>query len=98
MGDLLPANLLVISTNSTHRQYGQIGDPVICYIRPHREFGTSVFPRGATLVGRFAHYQDPALVGKGWMRLEFDRLILSPTTEVPICNKGRGRPSLPNGP
>jgi len=73
---------------STHRQYGQIGDPVICYLRPHREFGTSVFPRGSYFVGRFAHYQDPAnFVGKGWMRLEFDRLILSPTTEVPIATR-----------
>jgi len=66
----------------------QIGDPVICYLRPHREFGTSVFPRGSYLVGRFADYQDPGhFVGKGWMKLEFDRLILSPTTEVPIATK-----------
>ena len=66
----------------------QVGDPVICYLRAHREFGTSVFPRGSYLVGRFADYQDPGhFVGKGWMKLEFDRLILSPTTEVPIATK-----------
>jgi len=66
----------------------QIGDPVICYLRPHREFGASVFPRGSYLVGRFADYQDPGhFVGKGWMKLEFDRLIISPTTEVPIATK-----------
>src|SRR6266853_4438048 len=89
MGVLLPANLLdhiykpqrIVNT-------AQIGDPVICYLRPHREFGTSVFPRGSYLVGRFADYQDPGhFVGKGWMRLEFDRLILSPTTEVPIATR-----------
>ncbi len=66
----------------------QIGDPVICYLRPLREFGSSVFPRGSYLVGRFADYQDPGhFVGKGWMKLEFDRLILGPNTEVPIATK-----------
>ena len=66
----------------------QIGDPVICHLRPLREFGASVFPRGSYLVGHFADYQDPGrFVGKGWMKLEFDRLILSPNTEVPIAAK-----------
>ena len=66
----------------------QIGEPVIYYSRPHREFGMSVFPRGSYLVGHFADYRDPSrLVGKGWMKLEFDRLILSPTTEVPVAAK-----------
>lgn len=66
----------------------QIGDPMLCYLRPLREFGQSVFPRGSYLVGRFADYQDPGhFVGKGWMKLEFDRLIISPTDEVPIAAK-----------
>lgn len=66
----------------------QIGDPVICYLRPHREFGMSIFPRGSYLIGRFADSQDPGrFAGKGWLKLEFDRLILSPTTEVPVATK-----------
>src|SRR6266852_2283608 len=66
----------------------QIGEPVVCYLRPLREFGYSVFPRGSYLTGRFVDYKDPGrIVGKGWMKLEFDRLILSPTTEVPVATK-----------
>ncbi len=66
----------------------QIGEPVICYLRPLREFGYSVFPRGSYLTGRFVDYKDPGrIVGKGWLKLEFDRMILSPTTEVPVATK-----------
>jgi len=66
----------------------QIGEPTVCYLRPLREFGYSVFPRGSYLTGRFVDYKDPGrLVGKGWMKLEFDRLILSPATEVPVATK-----------
>jgi len=66
----------------------QIGEPVICYLHPHREFGTSVFPRGSYLTGRFVDYQAPGrFVGKGWMKVEFDRLILGPNTEIPIAAK-----------
>jgi len=66
----------------------QIGEPVICYLYPHREFGQSVFPRGSYLTGRFVDYENPGrFAGKGWMKLEFDRLILGPNTEIPIAAK-----------
>jgi len=45
---------------------GQIGDPVICYLRPHREFGTSVFPRGSTLSVASPTTKTRHFVGKGW--------------------------------
>ncbi len=62
----------------------KVGDPIVCYARPLREFGCSVFPRGAQLSGRFAEYRDPGrFIGKGWIRLEFDRLIL-PEGVAPI--------------
>ena len=66
----------------------QIGEPVICYTGPLREFGVSVFPRGSYLTGRLVDYRDPGrLAGKGWLKIEFDRLILCPMLEVPIAAK-----------
>ncbi len=66
----------------------ELGDPLICYARPVREFGRSVFPRGSYLAGHLTDYRNPGrLVGKGWLKLEFDRVILSPQTEVPIFAK-----------
>jgi hypothetical protein len=55
----------------------RIGDPVVCYARPLIEFGCSAFPPGTQLGGEFVEYRKPGrLIGKGWMDLEFDRLIL----------------------
>src|SRR5690348_9560402 len=63
------------------------GDPVLCYLRSAREFGRSAFPRGSYLDGRFSDAKDPGrLAGKGWMKLEFDRLIF-PDTDIPISAK-----------
>lgn len=53
------------------------GDPLVCYAKPLREFDCSVFPAGTQLAGRLAAYHEPGrLIGKGWMQLDFDRLIL----------------------
>jgi hypothetical protein len=55
----------------------KVGDPIVCYARPEQIFGCSVFPRGSQWAGRFVEYKDPGrFVGKGWIRLDFDRLIL----------------------
>ncbi len=63
------------------------GEPVLCYLWPLREFGRSVFPRGSYLAGHLSDYQDPGrIAGKGWLKLDFDRLIL-PSTEIPIMGK-----------
>lgn len=55
----------------------KVGDPIVCYARPEQIFGCSVFPRGSQWAGRFVEYKDPGrFVGKGWIMLDFDRLIL----------------------
>src|SRR5512146_810739 len=64
-----------------------VGDPILCYLRSAREFGRSAFPRGSYLAGRFSDSKDPGrIAGKGWLKLEFDRLIL-PDTDIPIAAK-----------
>jgi hypothetical protein len=61
----------------------KIGDPLICYARPLSAFGCTALPEGTELAGRFIDYKDPGrLFGKGWIELEFDRLIL-PDGEAP---------------
>ena len=62
----------------------KVGDPIVCYARPEQIFGCSLFPRGTQWAGRFVEYKDPGrFVGKGWIRLDFDRLIL-PNGIAPI--------------
>jgi hypothetical protein len=64
-----------------------VGEPVVCYLQQFREFGRAAFPRGSYLTGRFTDYREPGrLVGKGWLTLQFDRLIL-PDTEIPISSR-----------
>ncbi len=65
-----------------------VGEPVACYLIPFREFAYSVFPRGSFLSGRVSDYREPGrLVGKGWIVLSFDRLILGSKEEVAISAK-----------
>lgn len=64
-----------------------VGDPILCYLRSAREFGRSAFPRGSYLAGQFTEYRDPGrIAGKGWLKLEFDRLIF-PDVDIPIAAK-----------
>jgi hypothetical protein len=65
----------------------EVGVPTICYLGQIREFGHAAFPRGSYLTGRLADYRDPGhFVGKGWLNLQFDRLIL-PDTELPVSTR-----------
>ena len=65
----------------------EVGDPVICHARGVQEFGHAVFPRGAYLAGRLADSKDPGhFWGKGWLKLEFDRISL-PDTTLPVPGK-----------
>lgn len=69
-------------------------DPILCDTGGLREFGVSVFPRGAYLGGRFVEARDPGhFWGKGWMQLEFDHIIL-PDAELPISTKITSAPHL----
>jgi len=64
-----------------------IGDPVICHLNSLREFGQSVFPRGSYLGGHLEADKEPGhFVGKGYLKLEFDRIGFS-TTDVPVPSK-----------
>ncbi|MGD0442685.1 MAG: hypothetical protein ABSA39_02000 [Edaphobacter sp.] len=65
-----------------------VGDPVLCQVGHSEMYGRSVFPYGAYLVGRFEEYKDPGhFVGKGWMELKFDRMIVGNDTVIPISTR-----------
>ena len=83
---LAAANLLQCTLNEPNlsSRTVKVGDPIVCYARPEQIFGCSLFPRGTQWAGRFVEYKDPGrFVGKGWIRLDFDRLIL-PNGIAPI--------------
>jgi hypothetical protein len=62
-----------------------VGDPVLCQVSHVEMYGRFVFPYGSYLVGRFEEYKDPGhLVGKGWMELKFDRIVVGNDTVIPI--------------
>lgn len=64
-----------------------IGDPVLCHLRTMQEFGKPVFPRGSMLGGHLEADKEPGhFVGKGYLKLTFDRVIL-PSGDLPVPAK-----------
>lgn len=64
-----------------------VGDPVLCHLRTLQEFGKPVFPRGSMLGGHLEAEKDPGhFVGKGYLKITFDRVIL-PNGDVPVPAK-----------
>ena len=64
-----------------------IGDPVLCSLNPVEKYGRGQMPYGALLEGRFEDYKDPGhFVGKGWMELKFDRMIVG-NRVIPLSAK-----------
>jgi hypothetical protein len=62
-----------------------VGDPILCQVSHTELHGRSVFPYGSYLVGNFEEYKDPGhLVGRGWMELKFDRIVVGNDTVIPI--------------
>jgi hypothetical protein len=62
-----------------------IGDPVLCQVGHAERYGRSVLPYDSYLVGRFEDYKDPGhFVGKGWMELRFDHMVIEPNTIIPV--------------
>ena len=60
-----------------------IGDPVLCHLRTTQEFGRPMFPRGSMLGGHLEADKEPGhFVGKGYLRITFDRVIL-PNGDLP---------------
>lgn len=73
----------------------QAGDPVLCHLGPISSFGHSLFPRGAMLSGHLQEYKDPGhFVGKGWLQIEFDRIILPGADVLPLAAKIIAAPHL----
>ena len=72
-----------ISSKTTH-----VGDPILCNLSRTELYGRSVLPYGAYLVGHFEDYKDPGhFVGKGWMELKFDRMVVGNDTTIPIATR-----------
>jgi hypothetical protein len=88
---LIPAGSLIQCTISEPKLSSKttaIGDPVLCQLGHAERYGRSVLPLNSYLVGRFEDYKDPGhFVGKGWMELRFDRMVIEPNTEVPVDAK-----------
>ena len=88
---LIPAGSMVQCTISEPKISSKtldVGDPVLCRVSHVEMYGRSVFPYGSYLVGHFEDYKDPGhLVGKGWMELKFDRMVLPPDTVIPVASK-----------
>jgi len=88
---LLPAGSLIQCTTSEPKLSSKteaIGDPVTCRVSHAVHVGRSVLPYDSYLVGRFEDYRDPGhFVGKGWMQLTFDRMVIEPDTIIPVDAK-----------
>lgn len=64
-----------------------VGDPVLCHLTGLQEFGRTVFPRGSYLGGHLEADKDAGhFVGKGYLRLVFDRIGFQ-TADVPLPGK-----------
>jgi hypothetical protein len=64
-----------------------IGDPVLCHLRTQQEFGRPLFPRGSMLGGHLEADKEPGhFVGKGYLKVTFDRVIL-PNGDLPVPAK-----------
>ncbi len=89
--EILPAGTLLQCTldePNFSSQTAELGDPILCHASAIAVFGRSVFPRGAYLAGHFQDYRDPGrFFGKGWIKLEFDRLVLPGAVILPLSAK-----------
>jgi hypothetical protein len=85
---LIPAGSLVSCTVSEPKlssKTANIGDPVMCKVSHVELYGRSTLPYGSYMVGRFEDFKDPGhFVGKGWMELRFDRMVIEPNTIIPV--------------
>ncbi len=96
--EILPAGTIIHCTldePNFSSKTAQVGDPVLCHLGSVSAFGHSVFPRGAMLSGHMQDAKDPGrIVGKGWLELEFDRIILPGAQVLPLQSKIIAAPKL----
>jgi hypothetical protein len=89
--EFLPAGLLLTCTldePNFSSKTAEVGDPVLCHIGTTTVFGRQVFPRGSSLSGHLQKASAPGhFYGKGWMELQFDRLILPGAAVLPLSAK-----------
>jgi hypothetical protein len=89
--DLIPAGTILQCTldePNFSAKTAMVGDPILCHLSSLSSFGHPVFPRGAMLSGHLEDYKNPGhFVGKGWIQLEFDRLVLPGAEVLPIAAK-----------
>lgn len=86
--EIVPAGSLINCTVSEPRlssKTAAIGDPILCSASITTRNGSARLPFNSYLEGRFEDYRDPGhFVGKGWMELKFDRMVVEPDTVVPL--------------
>jgi len=96
--DIIPAGTLLQCTldePNFSSKTAMVGDPVLCHLGPLGSFGHSVFPRGAMLGGHLQDSKDPGhFFGKGWIELEFDRLVLPGAEVLPLAAKVISAPHM----
>ena len=96
--EIVPAGTILHCTMDEQNfssKTAQAGDPVLCHLGPLNTFGHSIFPRGAMLSGHLAESKDPGhFVDKGWLQLEFDRIILPGAEVMPLAAKIIAAPHL----
>ncbi len=96
--EIVPAGTLLRCTMDEPNfsaKTAQAGDPVLCHLGPISSFGHSLFPRGAMLSGHLQQSKDPGhFVGKGWLELEFDRIIMPGADVLPLAAKIIAAPHL----
>jgi hypothetical protein len=89
--DIIPAGTILqctIDEPNFSSKTAMVGDPLLCHLSSLSSFGHSVFPRGAMLSGHLEDYKDPGhFFGKGWIQLEFDRIVLPGAEVLPLSAK-----------
>ena len=96
--EVIPAGTLLTCTLSEPNfssKTAAVGDPVLCHLGSLAAFGHPLFPRGAELGGHLQDYRNPGhFVGKGWLDMEFDRLVLPGGVILPLAAKVISAPHL----
>jgi hypothetical protein len=86
--EIFPAGSLInctITEAKLSSKNAAVGDPILCQVGITSRNGPGRLPFDSYLEGRFEDFKDPGhFVGKGWMELKFDRMIVEPRTIVPI--------------
>jgi len=89
--EIVPAGTLLqctVDEPNFSAKTAQVGDPVLCYLGHVAAFGHPLFPRGAELSGHLEDFKNPGhFVGKGWIHVSFDRIILPGAQVLPLSAK-----------